>query len=324
MTITITKENAGERLDKFLTALLKDQSRSQIQRQIKDGDFLVNGKKVTAHCFLKDNDVLSNAEENTKEKKEKKKITDKRDHDIDLKLKIIDEQKDYLVINKPAGLIVHGAGHIKEKTLADILLEKYPEIKNAGDDPIRPGITHRLDKEVSGLMVIARNQKSFLDLKDQFKKRTVEKKYIALVHGKIAKGEGVITFPIVRGAKGKMAALPLPAIVEKEGDSSARKIRGAITEFKVIKRFINYTLLELKILTGRTHQIRVHMSAYGTPIVGDNLYYTQKTKARNKKINLGRIFLAAVELGFDDLNGERKKFKIGLPNELKEFLKQAK
>jgi 23S rRNA pseudouridine1911/1915/1917 synthase len=321
MDIVITKENAGERLDKFLTALLKDQSRSQIQRQIKDGDFLVNGKKVTAHCFLKEKDILS---EGAEEKRGIPPLNPPwKGSGMEL-IKIIDEQKDYLVVNKPAGLIVHGAGHIKEKTLADILLEKYPEIKNVGDDPIRPGITHRLDKEVSGLMVIARNQKSFLSLKDQFKKRTVEKKYIALVHGKIAKGEGVITFPIVRGAKGKMAALPLPAIVEKEDESSARKIRSAITEFKVIKRFINYTLLGLKILTGRTHQIRVHMSAYGTPIVGDNLYYTQKTKARNKKINLGRIFLAAVELGFDDLSGERKKFKIGLPNELKEFLKRAK
>lgn len=233
---------------------------------------------------------------------------------------VIFENENYLVINKPAGLLVHGAEHIKETNLADQLLEKYPALAKIGDDPSRPGLMHRLDKLASGLMVIAKTQDSYDSLKKQFQQRTIEKYYTALVYGKVARDEGEIDFPVARSAKGhKMAALPKTFRGEKTGDG-----RLAITEFTVIKRYINYTLLKLKIITGRTHQIRVHMAAYGNPLVGDDLYGTPKTKLKNRKLDLGRIFLVASELAFTDLQGETQRFTTPLPPELEHLLTTIK
>ena len=234
--------------------------------------------------------------------------------------KLIEKNKNYLIINKQAGLLVHGAKHIKEKSLVDFLLTDYPEISGVGENDFRPGIMHRLDKLASGLMVIALNNESFSNLKKQFKERTIDKYYTALVFGKIEKSEDEINFPIMRSSKGyKMAALPLTSkgIANFEG-------RDAKTKFEIIKRYINYTLLKIKIETGRTHQIRCHLSAYGHPIVGDDLYSTRKTKLKNQKLDLQRFFLVADQLEFADLDGEKKKYKIELPGELTNFLKIVK
>jgi len=248
---------------------------------------------------------------------------------------IIYEDNNYLVINKPAGLTVHGGGNIKEKTLADFLIEQYPDIKNVGDDPIRPGLVHRLDKEVSGLMVIAKNNESFIHLKAQFKDRDVNKEYIALVHGKMTADFGSINFPIKRSREGyKMAAMPLntfdllsrrkPTDRDQGNLEGIFKAREAITEYSVLQKFINYTLLKVKIKTGRTHQIRVHFFALGHPLVGDNLYFNKKSKVQNKKINLERIFLFAHNLKFKSLEGETKDFTLDMPEELTRFLKNLK
>lgn len=244
---------------------------------------------------------------------------------------IIFEDNNYLVINKPAGLIVHGGPSIKDETLVDLLLEKYPDIKKVGDDPIRPGIVHRLDKEVSGLMVIAKTPESFSDLKRQFQERDVNKKYLALAHGRIDKDYDEIDFSIKRAKEGyKMAALPhnaedlltrrSPKSRDKGNIAGVFKAKEALTSFQVIKRFINYTYVEVEIKTGRTHQIRVHFSAYSHPLVGDNLYSTKKSKAKNLKIGINRIFLVAHNLTFFNLEKEEKKFSIELPEELKKFL----
>ncbi len=244
---------------------------------------------------------------------------------------IIFADKNYLVINKPAGLAVHEGGNLKEKTLADFLIERYPEIKKVGDDPIRPGIVHRLDKDVSGLMVIALTQESFEDLKKQFQSREINKDYLALVYGRVSKDCDEINFPIKRSRDGyKMAALPLNSLELLTRHTPKNRDQGniagvfnskeAITEFKVIKRFVNYTYLDVKIKTGRTHQIRVHFFAYGYPLVGDPLYNTKKTKVKNQKLNLGRVFLVAYKLSFKSLDGEKKDFKIKLPTELESFL----
>lgn len=248
---------------------------------------------------------------------------------------IIYHDDNYLVINKPAGLTVHGGVAVKEKTLVDWLIKECPEIKNVGDDPIRPGIVHRLDKDVSGLMVVAKNNTAFNNLKAQFQKRDINKQYLSLVYGQISKTEGEINFPIKRAKEGyKMAAMPIDSgLLSKKTNLQNRdtgnllgwqKSKEAITSFKVIKKFINYTFLEVKIKTGRTHQIRVHFFAYGHPLVGDNLYYTKKTKVKNQKLNLGRIFLVANRLSFTDLNGEKKNFTIDLPANLQVFLNQLK
>lgn len=248
-----------------------------------------------------------------------------------MNLPIIFENDDYLVINKPAGLAVHGGGNIKEPTLADFLIEKYPDITEVGDDPVRPGIVHRLDKEVSGLMVIAKNQASFDNLKNQFKTRQVIKEYVALVYGKVANDYGEINFPIKRSKEGyKMAALPLktedllsrrhPQDRDRGNISGLFQARQALTYFQVLKRFVNYTLIRVKIKTGRTHQIRVHFFAYGYPLVGDELYTTKKTSLKNKKLALGRVFLVADHLAFKNRAGELQEFKIDLPSELENFL----
>lgn len=249
----------------------------------------------------------------------------------DIKIEIIAETKDYLVINKPAGLAVHGGGNLQGPTLADWLIKNYPKIEKVGDDPIRPGLVHRLDKEVSGLMVIAKTNKSFASLKDQFKNREIVKEYLALVYGRPSNDEGVIDFPITRSSEGyKMAALPnnasellnrrRPKDRDQGNIESWLKSRAALTEFETIQKFINYTLLRVKIKTGRTHQIRVHFFAYGHPLVGDELYCTKKTREKNKKLQLNRVFLVACHLKFQDLNGQTQEFKLDLPPELEERL----
>jgi len=244
---------------------------------------------------------------------------------------IIADTPEYLVINKPAGLAVHAGGNLNEPTLADWLLANYKKIKDVGDDPIRPGLVHRLDKEVSGLMVIAKTQASFDNLKNQFKERLVTKEYVALVHGQVSHDVGTINFPITRSKDGyKMAALPSgseelllrrhPKGRDQGNIESWLKSRAALTEFEVLQKFVNYTLLKVKIKTGRTHQIRVHFFALGHPLVGDTLYHRKKTDIKNKKFNLNRVWLVANHLSFSDLEGTVQNFKIDLPPELKESL----
>lgn len=315
MIIKTTKKSAGGRLDKFLTARLKNLSRAQIQKLIKQKLITINGAAVRPHCAIKPNCAISVAENfSDKEHSEnEKKIENASDH----KIKIIHETDDFLIINKPAGLAVHKA---RNRALADWLSEKYPAIKQIGGDPERPGIIHRLDKEASGLMVMAKTQAAFENLQKQFQDRAVKKQYTALVHGKIRKDNGVIVFPIRRAKSGyKMAAVP--ATVKGKAQENAR---CAETEFHVKQKFINYTLLKIRIKTGRTHQIRAHLAAYGHPIVGDNIYATAKSRAQNKKTGLSRIFLIADSLSFSDLRNRQINFNIKLDQELKNILETIK
>lgn len=312
MKFKITEEQSAQRLDIFLAEKIPTQTRSQLKKQINDGLFVVNSKTTTPHYKLKLGDVIEIIKARKAELKDE--ITSEKKIKKNPAIKIITETEDYLVINKPAGLIVHGDHHIKETVLTDILIKKFPEIKKIGDDPTRPGIVHRLDKDVSGLMVVARSQKFFKKIKKQFQDRTTYKNYTALVYGNIAKDEFTIDFHIERSKSGhKMAARP----ANQEG-------KTAISEIKVIKRYINYTLVNVRIITGRTHQVRVHLAAYGTPIVGDNVYATHTTKEKNKKLKTERVYLVATELSFTDLNKERQSFKIELPSEFKGLLKQVK
>ncbi len=317
--IKIKSEDAYKRLDKYLADNIEDYSRSQLQKLIKNGKVSVNNEKVSSNYSLKEGDeiVIDYTEEKeTKEEKIEKKVSAHKLSDI-----ILEKKKEYFIINKPAGLIVHGADHIKEETLVDILLKKYPKLKSIGEDPMRPAIVHRIDKDVSGLMIIPRTQDSFDNIKKQFQKRTLKKEYTALVYGQIEKEQDEIRFPIKRSRDGyKMAALPETL----NGEQDLQGGKRAITNFKVIEKFINYTLVKVSIKTGRTHQIRVHMLAYGHPIVGDVLYNTRKTKERNEKFRLARLFLVANKLSFDDLSGERQEYQINLPDKLENFLEKIK
>lgn len=228
-------------------------------------------------------------------------------------IKIIYEDEDVLAVNKPAGLMVHPDPKRKDKdedTLVDWLAKDYPEIKKVGDEPkLRPGIVHRLDKETSGVLVIAKNQRAFEFLKRQFQERVVKKEYLALVRGVLNEPKGVIDLPIGKSKKDfrKRAA--------KVGVTG--KIREAVTEYEVVKRFGGYTLVKVFPKTGRTHQIRVHFKAIGHPVVCDKLYGPKKQNC----LGLQRHFLHASSLEIALPSGGRIKLEADLPDDLQKTLK---
>ncbi len=224
-------------------------------------------------------------------------------------IKIVTEQPDYLIINKPAGIIVHqGDIPISEPTLAGLLLKQYPELNIVGEDPLRPGIVHRLDKDVSGVMIIARTQDMFEYLKQQFQAHLIYKEYTAIVHGTFTQPDGSITFSIHRSSRDgtKMAARP---------DNTGRT---AHTDYTVLQQYQRYALVSLVIHTGRTHQIRVHLNAIGHSIIGDAVYRSKKLKTR---LNPGRIFLHATTLKFTLPNGKSVGYTTPLPQMMQDFLK---
>lgn len=222
---------------------------------------------------------------------------------------VIFESDDFIVVNKPAGLAVHKGGSINGGTLVDWLIKKYPEIKKVGDDPaVRPGIVHRLDKETSGVMVVARAQKAFQELKKKFQTRQIEKTYMALVRGAVKQKRGVIDLPI-----GTLRSHGVKRTVRQE---HAKNIKTAATAFRVLERFPNATFVEVTPKTGRMHQIRVHFSAIGHPVFGDRLYGGKADVLPG----LSRQFLHASSLSFSYPEGRRFQFSANLPDDLKAVL----
>jgi len=215
-------------------------------------------------------------------------------------------------VDKPAGMAVHSGVNTNEETLVDFLVEQFPEIKNVGDDPeIRPGIIHRLDKETSGVIIVARNQKSFEYLKNLFKKREIEKKYLALVFGKLKEKQGKIEGEMGRSRRD----FRKQALVR--GKISVRNERYSLTLYKVLNESGDYSLLEVFPKTGRTHQIRVHLHSIGHPIVGDKKY----TFKEYKNIEAPRMFLHAESISFSGPDGQKYFFKSDPPEEFKTYLK---
>ncbi|NCF75421.1 MAG: RluA family pseudouridine synthase [Xanthomonadaceae bacterium] len=305
--IIIDEKQAGIRIDKFLAKKFTEYSRSFWQSVIADGFVLLNKKNKSAHYKLKINDIISINFKEVDKIFKKREISLKPDKKI--KFKIVFENNDFIIINKPVGLVVHPTESCPKNTLVNGLLAYYPKIKNVGDNFLRPGIVHRLDKGVSGLMIVAKNQESFLYFKDQFGKRKIEKKYLALVYGKISKDSGEINLKIGRNKNGLVTT------------GMTGKYKEAKTLFSVIKRFRNFTFLEAQILTGRTHQIRVHLKAIDHPIVGDNIYFLKKYQKFNI-FGLKRIFLHSYKLEFADKTGEQFNFEKKLPPELKEIIEK--
>lgn len=315
------------RLDQHLKKKHGQYSRAYLQKLIKAGAVLVNGKKVSPHYQIKPSDKI------TENITPPEKIDLSPDESI--KLDVVYEDENYLVINKPAGLVVHPSESVKSHTLINALLAHYPPIKNVGDKknninyqlPVpsrveesiinyRPGIVHRLDKDASGVMIIAKTQTAFDDLKKQFQKHTIKKEYTALVYGNVKKDSGEINRPIGRSSKGYKMSTYGPGRTR----SLDRVPKAAVTKFEVVKPYKNFTLLKIQSLTGRTHQIRVHLHAIGHPIVGDPIYTHKNTKTRKHENN--RLFLHADLLEFCDLKNQAKKFKLDLPSELKNILKK--
>ena len=236
-----------------------------------------------------------------------------------MKIKILYKDSNILVIDKPSGISVHSDGRSKEKTITDWVLKNYPKMKNVGESlkildakisekikifP-RPGIVHRLDRETSGVLLLAKNQKTYEILKDQFKERSIKKTYHAIVSGSIRLDRGVINKPIGRSPRDFRRYLA--------GRGARGEMREATTEYKVIKRLKNFTYLEVRPKTGRTHQIRVHMKYINHPVVCDELYNPDGSCPKG----ISRMALHAQSIEFKNLKGEVVKVESSLPKEFK-------
>jgi 23S rRNA pseudouridine1911/1915/1917 synthase len=331
-TIEVTAEAKGQRLDQFLAQTLTAQgesvSRSRVQLLIDQGDVLVNGLREKAALKLRGSERID--------------ITGEP-HPAPLKataeeipLDVIYEDADLAVVNKPAGMMVHaGSGQNEDArsrgTLVNALLFRFKKLSATGGD-LRPGIVHRLDKDTSGLIVVAKNDRTHAALAELFASRKIKKSYIALVQGTVERAKGTINASVGRDPmrRTRMTAKPL-------GDA-----RTAVSHYEVVKRFANrfgkFTLVKVRIETGRTHQIRVHMASIGHPVVGDTLYggsgqltdqvasqaatsKAARRKAEPERLKLGRNFLHSARLEFaHPKTGKLLELEAPLPAELEEFL----
>lgn len=253
----IIAEMENVRLDAYIAQKCENLSRTMIQKLIEDGKILVNGQEKKISYKTKQGDVIEIHIPEAKEINLKAQ---------DIPLDVVYEDDDIIVVNKPKGMVVHPANGNPDGTLVNAVMSLCKGSLSGIGGEIRPGIVHRLDKDTSGLIIIAKNDVAHINLSKQIKDRRVKKIYIALVKGNVSENEATVNMPIGRSTKDrkKMA-------VRKDG-------KKAITHFKVLKRYGKYTLLELKIDTGRTHQIRVHMAEIGHPVVGDMIYSNGKNE----------------------------------------------
>lgn len=253
----IIAEMENVRLDAYIAQKCENLSRTMIQKLIEDGEILVNGQEKKISYKTKQGDVIEIHIPEAKEINLKAQ---------DIPLDVVYEDDDIIIVNKPKGIVVHPANGNPDGTLVNAVMSLCKGSLSGIGGEIRPGIVHRLDKDTSGLIIIAKNDVAHINLSKQIKDRRVKKIYIALVKGNVSENEATVNMPIGRSTKDrkKMA-------VRKDG-------KEAITHFKVLKRYGKYTLLELKIDTGRTHQIRVHMAEIGHPVVGDMIYSNGKNE----------------------------------------------
>lgn len=270
-TIELTfEENSKARLDKFIDEQVEDLSRSQISKFIKDGEVFVNGKIITKTGYkIVNGDKI---EFTIPEEEPIKAIPQ------DIPIDVVYEDEDVLVVNKPQGMVVHPAAGHPDHTLVNAILY-HSQIND--DDMVRPGIVHRIDKDTSGLLMIAKNNLAKQSLMEQLKEKTNLREYVAIVHGNFKEKKGVINAPIGRSKSDRKKQ----AIVDNG--------RHAVTHFEVLEQFNGYALVKLILETGRTHQIRVHMQYIGHPVAGDPLYGPKHTLAGHGQ------FLHAKTLGFD-------------------------
>lgn len=313
IAIAVPLADAGKRLDQFLTPRLERVSRARVQQLISEEKVLVNDVAAKASLKLRGGEsvtVLGDAE-----RPPLKAVPE------DIPLDIVYEDGDLAVINKPAGMMVHaGAGATDDArnrgTLVNALLHHLGRLSGVGGE-LRPGIVHRLDKETSGLILVAKNDEAHRKLSAQFAAREVKKKYVALVHGWLKKDSGTIAQSISRD---RLRRTRMTTRVEGG--------RSAVTHYGVARRldtkFGKFTLLDITIDTGRTHQIRVHLSAMGHPVVGDTMYGApRQARGKSAAITLPRNFLHAAELEFrHPRTGDIVALKSELPKELRELLRK--
>lgn len=290
-------QQAEKRLDKYISEQQIELSRAMIQKLIVENQILVNGKEQKASYKVQNGDEITINIPEAKETELKLQ---------EIPLDIIYEDNDILVVNKQKGMVVHPAAGNPDGTLVNAVLAHCKNNLSGIGGELRPGIVHRLDKDTSGLLIIAKNDKAHINLSKQIQNRQVKKVYLALVRGVIPENEATINMPIARSTKDrkKMA-------VDKKG-------KEAITHFKVLKRFEKYTYLEVKIETGRTHQIRVHMSEIGHPVVGDYTYSNGKNE-----FNIEGQMLHAKSLDFKHpITGKQMHLEAQLPEYFENILQK--
>jgi 23S rRNA pseudouridine1911/1915/1917 synthase len=289
----VSKEQAGQRLDHFLQQECPDYSRSRLQGWIKDGRVLINGRPERASRLLREGDTIE---------VDPAPLAPLTATPEDIPLTVLYEDDDMVAIDKRAGMVVHAGAGVRSGTLVNALLHRFASLSTAGGD-LRPGIVHRLDRYTSGVLLVAKTDAAHRRLAEQFSGRLVRKVYIALVHGAVKADQGRIEKPIARDPNARVrmtARLP-------QG-------RRAWSEYRVLRRFEKFTLLEVLIGTGRTHQIRVHLSSIGHPVVGDRLYGAPAQA-------LGRYFLHAAQVRFEQPStGETVEVSSPLPPELEAWI----
>lgn len=294
-TFIIAPGEDNLRIDKLLTTKLEGYSRSQVQQLIEAGQVSIKGRPVKGNMKGKQGDAI----EIVLDKQSEEEIVPEA-----IPLEIIYEDEDLLVINKPQGLVVHPAPGNKKGTLVNALLYYYPPIGEINDGE-RPGIVHRLDKDTSGLMVVAKNDFAFKNLGVQFKAYQVKRHYLAIAHGKIEEEGGRIEAPIGRHPMDRKRM----AVTQHSG-------KPALTEYWVKKRFKKFSLVEIALHTGRTHQIRVHLAYLGHPILGDPVYGSKK-----KHFGVTTQMLHAYKLGFiHPRNNKYLEFSSPLPEDFNRIL----
>lgn len=305
LSFTVPEQSAGQRLDAFLAEHIPSWSRSRLRRLIDDGDVIVNGRGAKPSYKLRTNDQVD---------AELTALPLSSFAPEDIPIEIVYEDDDLVVVNKPAGMVVHPAAGAASGTLANALAFHFQKLASGSGDA-RPGIVHRLDKDTSGLLVVAKTESAHDDLANQFRAREVFKSYVALVHGQLEKDRGEIDQPIARDPRHRTRM----AVV--------RSGRTALSLYRVRQRFDRFTMLDVELKTGRTHQIRVHLAWLKHPVVGDETYGGGRDKTvvdpviRSRIAKLGRQFLHAERLGFrHPRTQEFQKFTAPLPPALSEFL----
>src|SRR5215203_6026450 len=296
LAFDVGAEDAGARLDAFLAARVEGVSRSTLKRVIDDGEVLVGGRVAKPSLKLKGGEHVE---------VELPAPPPSEVEPEEIPLDILHEDEEVVVVNKPAGLVVHPAAGVPSGTLANALAFHFGQLSGGGS--LRPGIVHRLDRGTSGVIVVAKTTRAHESLSDQFRERTVFKSYVALAHGVTKEEKGRIEEPLARDPR--------------------NRTRAALSLWRVRRRYTRFTLLDVQIKTGRTHQIRVHLAWIKHPVVGDETYGGGRDKTlpdpglRARVAALGRQFLHAERLGFHHPStGEWVGFTAPLPPELSEFL----
>ena len=326
--IEVPAEAAGQRLDQFIASQLEGVSRSRVQMLMEQGDVTVNGDREKPSLKLRGGEQITITGE--------PHPTPLKATAEDIPLEVVFEDADLAVVNKPAGMMVHaGSGQNEDArskgTLVNALLYRFKKLSSTGGD-LRPGIVHRLDKDTSGLIVVAKNDRTHAELGEMFATRQMKKTYLALVQGEVERKHGTINAALGRDPvrRTRMTTQPL--------DNS----RSAVSHYEVVRRLSNrfgkFTLVRVRIETGRTHQIRVHMASIGHPVVGDSLYggagqltdqvaaqaptsKAARRKAEPERLRLGRNFLHAARLEFTHpRTGKLLELEAPLPPELESFL----